>query len=92
MEINLKRRKANISRATICLPANIAAQMEQRAQGRRTIIRHGGTLCCHCHAAAPASASDRWCRPCRNAYKSEREKADREELKRLRAEKEGGTP
>jgi hypothetical protein len=77
--------KQSVTPATLCLSANIAAQIEQRALGRRKLVRHGGLLCSRCLEQPPAGAVDRYCHGCRAAYNRDRRKAEREELKRLRA-------
>ena len=72
-----------VSRETRCLPENIALQIEQRLQGKRKHVRHGGTLCSRCLKNQPAHGQ-RYCIDCRRSYKADHERRTWEELKRLR--------
>lgn len=74
----------DVAREARCLPETLRIQIEQRRTGKRGNVRHGGTLCSRCLRNPPASP-DRYCAPCRAAYRSAHGKAERRELKRLRA-------
>jgi hypothetical protein len=75
----------SVSYETQCGALNIALQVEQKRQGRRKHVRHGGTLCCRCLENPPISKKDRMCRECRKVDRRYRRIAGKEELKRLRA-------
>lgn len=78
----------SVSRETHCGADHnpkIAAQIEQRRQGDRKLVRHGGTLCCRCLKRPPLSKKDRYCALCRAADRRKRRAAAREELQRLKA-------
>lgn len=74
----------DVSQYTDNLPENIARQVEAKRAGRRKIVRHGGMLCSRC-LENPPTRNDRYCRACRNSYNADHRKAERQELKRLRA-------
>ena len=58
----------SVSRKSDCFTHDIKLQLEAKARGDRKIIRHGGTLCCKCHAEPPISAKSRYCKKCRSKY------------------------
>lgn len=63
--------KGIASREAECFTNNIKYQLAARDEGRRKIIRHGGALCCRCHANPPISAKSRYCKECRRLYNEE---------------------
>lgn len=76
---------STVSRETERGADHIAQQIEQKRQGKRKHVRHGGTLCCHCLKRPPISKKDRMCVLCRAADRRRRRKDLAEELRRLRA-------
>ena len=80
--------RRDVSQVTDCLPGNIEAQIEAKRAGRRKLVRHGGLLCSRC-LTNPPKGKDRYCGECRRTYKRDHERAERDELKRLRAIVEG---
>jgi hypothetical protein len=75
----------DVSRPTIVSGRNIDAQVERRLQGLRKTVRHGGTLCSNCYKKPPRKPGQGYCTDCHNAWNRAKSKAEREELKRLRA-------
>lgn len=74
----------DVSRVTDFSSEKLAAQIQQRKDGRRKLVRHGGTLCSKCLINPPSSGG--YCPRCHADYEAQRRRAEREELKRLRAE------
>lgn len=64
----------DVSHVTLC--SNIAAQIEQKAAGRRKRVRHGGTLCSSCYAEPPRQGQ-RYCLSCHSKRETARKKKQR---------------
>jgi hypothetical protein len=69
---------------------NLSEQIKQKRGGRRKLVRHAGTLCSKC-LDCPPSPGQGYCNRCHADYERDRRKAERAELKRLRAEHEGAS-
>ncbi len=79
----------DVSQETILSRRNVSTQVERRLEGLRKTVRHGGTLCSKCYKNPPRKPGQGYCIDCHNAWNRAKAKADREELKRLRAEHGG---
>jgi hypothetical protein len=75
----------HVSRQTILSGRNVDVQVERKLAGLRKTVRHGGTLCGKCYKNPPRKPGQGYCTECHNAWNRAKTKADREELKRLRA-------
>jgi hypothetical protein len=80
----------NVSIDTPRFTGNISVQIEQRRNGTRKNVRHGGTLCSGCLSVPPAKGQ-RYCVECHRIAARASARRKSAELKRLRAE-HGGQP